>query len=111
MTSRPATPTALGSVQVGPETFVPPPVARVEDTGLQLIYLADLALKILYSSGYLTGFRIAELMALPFTGQASSTTPDARACCAKMWAVPTIRLSDHATIAPCPPSETIVGPP
>jgi predicted ATPase with chaperone activity len=41
---------------------------RIEDTGLQLIYIADLALKVLYSSGYLTGFRVAELLALPFTG-------------------------------------------
>jgi predicted ATPase with chaperone activity len=56
------------TVQVGPQKFVPPPVARVEDTGLHEIYLADLALKILYASGYLSGFRIAELMALPFTG-------------------------------------------
>ena len=55
-------------VPVGPEKFSPPPVTRIEDTGLQLIYLADLALKILYASGYLTGFRIAELLTLPFTG-------------------------------------------
>lgn len=32
------------------------------------VYLEDLALKILYNSGDLTGFRIAELICLPFTG-------------------------------------------
>jgi predicted ATPase with chaperone activity len=51
-----------------PASFVPPPINRLEDVGLPLVYLADLALKILYSGGYLTGFRIAEMIALPFTG-------------------------------------------
>src|SRR6185369_9998213 len=41
---------------------------RLEDTGLPQIYVADLALKVLYNSGYLTGFRIAELTSLPFAG-------------------------------------------
>jgi predicted ATPase with chaperone activity len=47
---------------------MPQAVARLEDTGLPQLYVADLAIKILYSSGYLTGFRIAELLALPFAG-------------------------------------------
>lgn len=68
MTHRTAVAAAIGSPPLGPDKFVPPPVTRLEDTGLQQIYLADLALKILYSSGYLTGFRIAELMALSFSG-------------------------------------------
>lgn len=50
------------------EHFVPPPVTRVEDTGLATLWLQDLALKILYFQGYLTGFKIAEEMALPFAG-------------------------------------------
>jgi predicted ATPase with chaperone activity len=38
----------------------------MEDTGLSPLWLQDLALKILYFQGYLTGFTIAEEMALPF---------------------------------------------
>jgi predicted ATPase with chaperone activity len=40
----------------------------VDDTGLGLLWLQDLALKIFYFQGYLTGFKIAEAMALPFSG-------------------------------------------
>jgi hypothetical protein len=47
---------------------VPPPISRVEDTGLSQLWLQDLALKILYFRGYLTGFQVAEAMALPFAG-------------------------------------------
>ena len=49
-------------------TFVPPPIQRIEDTGLSQLWLQDLALKILYFEGYLSGFRIAEAMCLPFAG-------------------------------------------
>src|SRR5574338_1263427 len=48
--------------------FSPPPINSVEDTGLSPLWLQDLALKILYSQGYMSGFKIAELMALPFAG-------------------------------------------
>jgi hypothetical protein len=48
--------------------FVPPPISRVSDTGLQQLWLQDLALKILYFSGYMTGFKVAEAMSLPFAG-------------------------------------------
>lgn len=48
--------------------FVPPPISRIEDTGLPQLWLQDLALKILYFRGYLTGFKVAEAMALPFAG-------------------------------------------
>ena len=46
----------------------PPPISRIEDTGLSILWLQDLALKILYFQGYLSGFRIAEEIALPFAG-------------------------------------------
>jgi len=56
----------------GPTTsslkFLPPPITRVEDTGLSQLWLQDLALKTLYFRGYLTGFKVAESMALPFVG-------------------------------------------
>ncbi len=48
--------------------FVPAPISRIEDTGLSELWLQDLALKILYFRGYLTGFKAAEAMALPFAG-------------------------------------------
>ncbi|MBI4772489.1 MAG: ATP-binding protein [Chloroflexi bacterium] len=52
----------------GRNQFVPPPLNRIEDTGLAQLWLQDLALKVLYFRGYLTGFRIAELMTLPYNG-------------------------------------------
>ncbi|MGH2522798.1 MAG: ATP-binding protein, partial [Anaerolineales bacterium] len=73
MTSRPAAPprptTQLPpSIQIGQDKFVPPPVSRIEETGLTEYTLVELALKTLYSSGTLSGYRLSELMALPFTG-------------------------------------------
>ena len=86
MTSRPAAPpsapvraqtrplTVAGAPRgaaappVGPARFMPPPLSRLEDTGLALVYIADLGLKILYNSGYLTGFQISDRLALPFNG-------------------------------------------
>ncbi|MBN2555985.1 MAG: ATP-binding protein [Anaerolineales bacterium] len=50
--------------------FLPPPVSRITDTGLSQLWLQDLALKILYFRGYMTGFKVAEAMALPFAGLA-----------------------------------------
>jgi predicted ATPase with chaperone activity len=52
----------------GVPLFSPPPINSVEDTGLSALWLQDLALKILYSQGYMSGFKIAELIALPFAG-------------------------------------------
>ncbi len=49
-------------------SFFPPPISRLEDTGLSLLWLQDLALKIFYYQGYLTGFKTAEEIALPFAG-------------------------------------------
>ncbi len=50
------------------EQFYPSPVTRIEDTGLSPLWLQDLALKILYFQGYLTGFKVSEEIALPFAG-------------------------------------------
>nr|MBC8497253.1 ATP-binding protein [Chloroflexota bacterium] len=58
--------------QVNPLTqkgaFIPPPITKVGDTGLSQLWLQDLVLKVLYFQGYLTGFQIAEAVALPFAG-------------------------------------------
>jgi MoxR-like ATPase len=48
--------------------FIPPPMTKLEDTGLSLLWLQDLALKIFYFQGYLSGFKAAEEIALPFAG-------------------------------------------
>jgi MoxR-like ATPase len=48
--------------------FFPPPISRLEDTGLSLLWLQDLTLKIFYYQGYLTGFKTAEELTLPFAG-------------------------------------------
>jgi MoxR-like ATPase len=48
--------------------YVPPAINKIEDTGLSQLWLQDLALKILYFRGYLTGFKVSEAMALPYAG-------------------------------------------
>ncbi|HSM72698.1 MAG TPA: ATP-binding protein [Anaerolineales bacterium] len=52
----------------GTAAFSPPPINSVDDTGLNTLWLQDLALKILYSQGFMSGFKIAEFLALPFAG-------------------------------------------
>ena len=59
---------SLTKSPTGTVLFSPPPINTVEDTGLSALWLQDLALKILYSQGYMSGFKIAELIALPFAG-------------------------------------------
>ncbi len=49
-------------------TFLPPVLNTLEDTGLSPLWLQDLTLKTLYFQGYMTGFKIAEALALPFAG-------------------------------------------
>ena len=51
-----------------PPPFVPPPITRIEETGLSPLWLQDLVLKIFYFQGYMSGFKVAEEIALPFTG-------------------------------------------
>jgi predicted ATPase with chaperone activity len=46
--------------------YLPPPITKVADTGLSQLWLQDLVLKVLYFQGYLTGFQVAEAVALPF---------------------------------------------
>ena len=50
--------------------FFPPQINSLEDTGLSPLWLQDLVLKVLYFRGYMTGFKIAEEIALPFSGVA-----------------------------------------
>ena len=62
----------LGKTNMGTGLFSPPPINSVEDTGLSALWLQDLTLKILYSQGFLSGFKIAESIALPFAGVTDS---------------------------------------
>jgi predicted ATPase with chaperone activity len=48
--------------------FTPAQINSLEDTGLSTLWLQDLILKVLYFRGYMTGFKIAEEIALPFSG-------------------------------------------
>ena len=49
-------------------SYTPPPINTLEDVGLESLFLQDLALKILYFQGYMTGYKIAEALCLPFSG-------------------------------------------
>jgi hypothetical protein len=62
--------TVLQNSEIVPKgpTFVPQQMNKLEDTGLSLLWLQDLALKIFYFQGYLTGFKAAEVISLPFVG-------------------------------------------
>ena len=51
-------------------SFSPPQINSLEDTGLSPLWLQDLVLKVLYFRGYLTGLKIAEEIALPYSGVA-----------------------------------------
>ncbi len=57
---------ASAATPTGP--FSPPPINTIEDTGLSPLWLQDLVLKIFYFQGYMSGFKLAEEIALPFTG-------------------------------------------
>lgn len=46
---------------------LPPEPKTIEDTGLSMAFLADLALKTMYVRGFLMGHEIADSMKLPFT--------------------------------------------
>ncbi|HET6845814.1 MAG TPA: ATP-binding protein, partial [Anaerolineales bacterium] len=63
-----ATPTLRTAPPSAPAVFVPPQINNIEDTKLSALWLQDLVIKVLYSHGYMTGFRIAEAVALPFAG-------------------------------------------
>ena len=58
----------LGRTPSSNASFSPPQINSLDDTGLSALWLQDLALKVLYSRGYITGFKIAEEIALPFAG-------------------------------------------
>lgn len=58
----------IGQMSAPIGDFLPPQINSLEDTGLSPLWLQDLILKVLYFRGYLTGFKIAEEIALPLAG-------------------------------------------
>ncbi len=48
--------------------WTPPPINTLQDTGLNMGILSDLAIKTLYFGGYLSGNQVAAQMHLPFVG-------------------------------------------
>lgn len=50
------------------DTWQPRAINSIEDTGLNQLAVAELVLKVLYFSGYMSGFQIAEYVKLPFNG-------------------------------------------
>ena len=59
---------SVSAVAPAQKAFVPPPITSLAHTGLSTLWLQDLVLKVMYFQGYSTGFKIAEDIALPFTG-------------------------------------------
>lgn len=66
MTDRLRTPGKAGHSR--PLPWMPPTLRTVEDTGLNIGLLQDLAIKTMYFGGYLSGNKVAEQMHLPFNG-------------------------------------------
>jgi predicted ATPase with chaperone activity len=68
MTNQPAPAAARPSQQQPAQPWAPPPMRTIEDTGLNLITIADLALKVMYFGGIMTGAKVADIIKLPYTG-------------------------------------------
>ncbi|PJF31912.1 MAG: AAA family ATPase [Candidatus Thermofonsia Clade 1 bacterium] len=66
MTGRAPQPSPSAAQQQAP--WAPPPIRNIEDTGLNQIVISDLALKVIYFGGVLTGTRVSEIVKLPWVG-------------------------------------------
>ncbi len=62
------TPAVARAQQASAGPWAPPPMRTIEDTGLNLITIADLALKVMYFGGIMTGSKVADIIKLPYTG-------------------------------------------
>ena len=62
-----------GSTGVVQTSFVPPVPTSVKETGLGLGFLTELAIKIMYFEGNLSGYELAEQMKLPYSGVIDQT--------------------------------------
>ena len=57
-----------GPINMDENYWNPPPLSNIDDTGLNMLAIADLALKVLYYGGVMTGITISEIVKLPYTG-------------------------------------------
>lgn len=55
----------VADIRIAPR-FLPPEPRSIEETGLTSSFLSDLALKIMYTRGFISGFELAESLKLPF---------------------------------------------
>ena len=65
---RPPSSPAQAAAPVMPSTFEPAPPRNLEETGLNMGFLSDLVMKIMYFEGYISGATIADRLKLPFSG-------------------------------------------
>jgi energy-coupling factor transporter ATP-binding protein EcfA2 len=66
---QPLQPIAPASIDTYNEpAWNPPAISTIEDTGLHLLGLSELVLKVLYFGGVMTGFQVCDIIKLPFTG-------------------------------------------
>jgi predicted ATPase with chaperone activity len=56
------------AAQQAQRPWAPPPLRTIEDTGLNMITIADLALKVIYFGGVMNAAKIADMIKLPFVG-------------------------------------------
>ncbi len=63
-----ASASAQASIQQASAPWMPPPLTQLGDTGLNLLNLADLVLKVLYLGGVLAGHEISDIVKLPYIG-------------------------------------------
>lgn len=59
---------AQASIQQANAPWTPPPLTQLEETGINLLNLADLVLKVLYLGGVLAGHEISDIIKLPYIG-------------------------------------------
>jgi MoxR-like ATPase len=58
----------VSPAQAASAPFVPAAITKVEDTGLSPLWIQDLILKVFYYQGFMTGFKVAEEICLPYVG-------------------------------------------
>lgn len=64
--------TKSATLPANTNTFEPPVPRSLEETGLNLGFISDLLLKVMYFEGYLSGLQLAERIRLPFQGVTDS---------------------------------------
>jgi hypothetical protein len=61
-------PNAATAQQSQQQPWSPPPMRSIEETGLNLVTISDLSLKVMYFGGVMTGGKVADIVKLPYVG-------------------------------------------